>query len=113
MDRYVSIGEGKSALRLFWTTIVSHLDSLALSGPGSGWSRAGSISGYSASGRGSAGPGAGYWGGAGDFWPGDEDAISDLMVIKRVDSKDIVYENKRKPTKVQTNSWEDMYVSGH
>jgi len=68
-------------------------------GPGSGWSRAGSISGYSASGRGSAGPGAGYWGGTGDFWPGDEDAISDLMVIKRVDSKDIVYENKRKPTK--------------
>ena len=81
---------------------------LTLSGPGSGWSRAGSISGYSASGRGSAGPGAGYWGGTGDFWPGDEDAISDLMVIKRVDSKDIVYENKRKPTKVQTNSWEDI-----
>ena len=72
------------------------------SGPGSGWSRTGSISGYSASGRGSAGPGAGagYWGGPGDFWPGDEDAISDLMVIKRVDSNEIEYETKRKPAKV-------------
>ena len=68
------------------------------SGPGSGWSRTGSISGYSASGRGSAGPG--YWGGASDFWPGDEDAISDLMVIKRVDSNEVEYETKRKPTKV-------------
>ena len=82
---------------------------MTLSGPGSGWSRAGSISGYSASGRGS----AGYWGGTGDFWPGDEDAISDLMIIKRVDSKDIVYENKRKPTKVQTYFWEEMYANGH
>ena len=67
-------------------------------GPGSGWSRTGSISGYSASGRGSAGPG--YWGAASDFWPGDEDAISDLMVIKRVDSNEVEYETKRKPTKV-------------
>ena len=73
-----------------------------MSGPGSGWSRAGSISGYSASGRGSAGPGTGsYWSGPGEFWPGDtEDAISDLIAIKRVDSKDIVYETKKKPTKV-------------
>lgn len=70
-------------------------------GPGSGWSRAGSISGYSASGRGSAGPGTqSYWSGPGEFWPGDtEDAISDLIAIKRVDSKDIVYETKKKPTK--------------
>ena len=74
-----------------------------MSGPGSGWSRAGSISGYSASGRGSAGPGTGsYWSGPGEFWPGDtEDAISDLIAIKRVDSKDIVYEGKKKSTKVK------------
>ena len=39
---------------------------LYVPGPGSGWSRTGSISGYSASGRGSAGPGTGYWSGAGD-----------------------------------------------
>ena len=39
---------------------------LCVPGPGSGWSRTGSTSGYSASGRGSAGPGTGYWSGAGD-----------------------------------------------
>ena len=69
-------------------------------GPGSGWSRAGSVSGYSgtgASGRGSTGY-SGHWGGA-DYWC-DDDAISELMTIKRVDSKDIVYETKKKATKV-------------
>ena len=68
-----------------------------MSGPGSGWSRAGSISGYSASGRCS----VGYWGGDSlqEYWP-DEDAISDLIAIRRVDSKDIVYEGKKKATKV-------------
>jgi len=67
-------------------------------GPGSGWSRTGSLSGYSMSGRGSVGPG--YWTGCGqtEYW-GDEDAISDLIAIKRVDSKDIVYETKKKATK--------------
>ena len=80
-------------------------------GPGSGWSRTGSISGYSASGRGSAGPG--YWGGASDFWPGDEDAISDLMVIKRVDSNEVEYETKRKPTKVlRTAKPVEIYADG-
>ena len=73
---------------------------LLLSGPGSGWSRAGSISGYSASGRCS----VGYWGGDSlqeyqEYWA-DEDAISDLIAIRRVDSKDIVYEGKKKATKV-------------
>ena len=54
------------------------------------------------SGRGSVG--TGYWSGAGaDYWPGDEDAISDLIAIKRVDSKDIVYEDKKKATKVMEN----------
>ena len=67
-----------------------------MSGPGSGWSRTGSISGYSVSGRGSA-AGAGYWNGVQDYWA-DEDAISDLIAIKRVDSKDIVYETKKKTT---------------
>ena len=68
-------------------------------GPGSGWSRTGSLSGYSMSGRGSVGPS--YWSGCGqtEYW-GDEDAISDLIAIKRVDSKDIVYETKKKATKV-------------
>ena len=99
VDRYVSIGEGKSALlATILEEIISFSSCRTFSGPGSGWSRAGSISGYSASGRGSAGPG--YWGGASDFWPGDEDAISDLMVIKRVDSNEVEYETKRKPTKV-------------
>ena len=51
------------------------------------------------SGRGSVGPS--YWSGCGqtEYW-GDEDAISDLIAIKRVDSKDIVYETKKKATKV-------------
>ena len=66
-------------------------------GPGAGWSRAGSVSGYSNSGRCS-----------GSYWPadcgqeywGEEDAISDLIAIRRVDSKDIVYGVKKKATKV-------------
>ena len=70
---------------------------LACRGPGAGWSRAGSVSGYSNSGRCS-----------GSYWPadcgqeywGEEDAISDLIAIRRVDSKDIVYEGKKKATKV-------------
>ena len=43
----------------------------------------------------------GYWGGDSlqEYWP-DEDAISDLIAIRRVDSKDIVYEGKKKATKV-------------
>ena len=85
-------------LLLTWKKFYPFSSCRTFSGPGSGWSRTGSISGYSASGRGSAGPG--YWGGASDFWPGDEDAISDLMVIKRVDSNEVEYETKRKPTKV-------------
>jgi len=42
----------------------------------------------------------GYWGGDSlqEYWP-DEDAISDLIAIRRVDSKDIVYEGKKKATK--------------
>jgi len=72
------------------------------SGPGSGWSRAGSISGSGVeagySGRWSAG---GYGGDTMQDWGwGDEDAISDLIAIRRVDSRDVVYENKKKTTKV-------------
>ena len=67
-------------------------------GAGTGWSRTGSISGYSASGRCS----GSYWAGdSGQEYWADEDAISDLMTIKRVDSKDIVYEGKKKATKVK------------
>jgi len=65
-------------------------------GAGTGWSRTGSISGYSASGRCS----GSYWAGdSGQEYWADEDAISDLIAIKRVDSKDIVYEGKKKATK--------------
>ena len=73
-------------------------DCVVVSGPRSGWSRTGSISGYSASGRCS----AGYWGGDNlqEYWQ-DEGEISDLIAIRRVDSKDIVYEGKKKATKVQ------------
>ena len=35
-----------------------------------------------------------------DFQWDDGDTISDLIGIRRVDSKDIVYENKKKTTKV-------------
>lgn len=75
------------------------------SGPGSGWSRAGSISGSGVdggySGRWSAGGGAyGGYGTDQDWGWGDEDAISDLIAIRRVDSRDVVYENKKKTTKV-------------
>ena len=35
-----------------------------------------------------------------DWGWGDEDAISDLIAIRRVDSRDVVYENKKKTTKV-------------
>ena len=67
-------------------------------GAGTGWSRTGSISGYSASGRCS----GSYWAGdSGQEYWADEDAISDLIAIKRVDSKDIVYEGKKKATKVK------------
>jgi len=64
-------------------------------GPAQGWSRTGSLSGYSARCSG------GYWGPGGDSEPawGDEDAISDLIAIKRVDSRDVVYETKQKTTK--------------
>ena len=43
----------------------------------------------------------GYWGGDSlqEYWA-DEDAISDLIAIRRVDSKDIVYGVKKKATKV-------------
>ena len=34
-------------------------------------------------------------------WGDTEDAISDLIAIKRVDSRDVVYETKKKATKVQ------------
>ena len=54
--------------------------------------------------------GGGYGGYGGDSmqdwgW-GDEDAISDLIAIRRVDSRDVVYENKKKTTKVcMLNLW--------
>jgi len=75
------------------------------SGPGSGWSRAGSISGSGVeggyTGRWSAGGYGGYGGDSMQDWGwGDEDAISDLIAIRRVDSRDVVYENKKKTTKV-------------
>lgn len=35
-----------------------------------------------------------------DWGWGDEDAISDLIAIRRVDSRDVVYENKKKTTKM-------------
>ncbi len=37
-----------------------------------------------------------------DFQWDEGDTISDLIGIRRVDSKDIVYENKKKTTKVST-----------
>jgi len=74
------------------------------SGPGSGWSRAGSISGSGIEG-GYSGRWSSCGGGYGEENPqdwgwGDEDAISDLIAIRRVDSKDVVYEHKKKTTKV-------------
>jgi len=71
------------------------------SGPTSGWSRGNSITGSQAaeySGRWSSlGCGGGdEWGG----WADNDDAISDLIAIKRVDSRDVVYESKKKTTKV-------------
>merc|ERR1719341_2998420 len=71
------------------------------SGPTSGWSRGNSITGSQAaeySGRWSS---IGY--GGGDEWGGwadNDDAISDLIAIRRVDSRDVVYESKKKTTKV-------------
>jgi serine/threonine-protein kinase 11 len=53
---------------------------------------------------GSAAEHSGRWSGQGQAedwgWAGDEDAISDLIAIRRVDSRDVVYENKKKMTKV-------------
>jgi serine/threonine-protein kinase 11 len=53
---------------------------------------------------GSAAEHSGRWSGQGQAedwgWAGDEDAISDLIAIRRVDSRDVVYENKKKTTKV-------------
>ena len=72
-------------------------------GPGSGWSRAGSISGSGIEGGYSGRWSAGGYGGQDsmqDWGWGDEDAISDLIAIRRVDSRDVVYENKKKTTKV-------------
>eukprot|EP00088_Acartia_fossae_P022931 TRINITY_DN2401_c0_g1_i1.p1 TRINITY_DN2401_c0_g1~~TRINITY_DN2401_c0_g1_i1.p1 ORF type:complete len:640 (-),score=154.70 TRINITY_DN2401_c0_g1_i1:398-2317(-) len=63
--------------------------------PGSGWSRSGSAAGSVGmySGRYSAQPPYDQ-----DFcW---DDNISDLLAIRRVDSKDVVYENKKKTTKI-------------
>lgn len=66
-------------------------------GPGTGWSRGGSICGSGAEYSGQYMDSMPEWGGG---WGGDEDAISDLLGIKRVDSRDVVYENKKKTTKV-------------
>jgi len=70
--------------------------------PGSGWSRSGSAAG-------SVGVYSGRFSGMGQFdqefcW---DDNISDLLAIRRVDSKDVVYENKKKTTKIIGN-----YVMG-
>jgi len=65
-----------------------------------GWSRPGSVNGSAA------GMYSGRWSGAGNYdqdygWDdGGGDNISDLLAIRRVDSNDIVYENKRKTTKI-------------
>ena len=52
-----------------------------------------------------------YWGGetGQEYW-GDEDAISDLIGIRRVDSKDIVYGGKKKATKVNGRKWRDCLL---
>merc|ERR1719228_1426556 len=68
-------------------------------GPGSGWSRGNSVSGSQADRRWSGQYGVmgdDEWGG----WADNDDAISDLIAIRRVDSRDVVYENKKKTTKV-------------
>ena len=86
---------------------VKYMTVFTVTGPGSGWSRAGSISGSGVeggySGRWSAG---GYGGDSMQDWGwGDEDAISDLIAIRRVDSRDVVYENKKKTTKVVPSTY--------
>merc|ERR1719319_604537 len=65
------------------------------SGPNSGWSRGNSITGSQAE-------YSGRWSGqyAGDYWETEADAISKLIAIRRVDSRDVVYETKRKQTKL-------------
>jgi len=73
----------------------------------SGWSRTGSINGSGS------GMYSGRWSGAANYeqeyggWDDGMDNISDLLAIRRVDSKDIVYENKKKQTKIIGN-----YVMG-